>query len=342
MWKRNFLPMALLLPIVFGMTPKKAASPSAEPKTRVFEFTYKTQVSATANAKELRLWLPYPTTDGHQEIYDMQLVSPVAATVYKEPKYRNSILFVSVPNPGSGPITVEMRFKVRRTEYQGSDLAELKPASTGRLDPEIADLLKPDRLVPLNARVKALAAEVTKGKKTDMEKARAIYDYTLANMKYDKSGEGWGHGDIIYACDAKHGNCTDFHALFIGLCRSSGIPARFSIGFPLPDKRGEADIAGYHCWAEFYLRGHGWVPVDASEAWKHPEKREYFFGNHDENRVQFSTGRDIVLRPNQAGQPLNYFVYPYAEVDGKPVQAQDVKSQFHFKDLEGENSAAAR
>src|SRR5580692_9659535 len=109
MWKRNFLPMALLLPIVFGMTPKKAASPSAEPKTRVFEFTYKTQVSATANAKELRLWLPYPTTDGHQEIYDMQLVSPVAATVYKEPKYRNSILFVSVPNPGSGPITVEMR-----------------------------------------------------------------------------------------------------------------------------------------------------------------------------------------------------------------------------------------
>ena len=173
-----------------------------------------------------------------------------------------------------------------------------------------------------------------KGKKTDLEKARAIYDYTLATIKYDKSGEGWGRGDILYACDAKRGNCTDFHAVFIGFCRAAGIPARFEIGFPLPEKRGSGEISGYHCWAEFYLNGYGWVPVDVSEAWKRPEKREYFFGGNDENRVLFSIGRDIVLRPQQQSTPLNYFIYPYVEADGKPLTA--VKKELYFKDLNDE------
>jgi transglutaminase-like putative cysteine protease len=236
-------------------------------------------------------------------------------------------------------VTVEVDFKVRRSEYLRKDYASFKPTSAHAFDPSMKKYLGPDQLVPLNDKIKKIAEDVTRGKRTDLDKARAIYDYTLANMKYDKSGEGWGHGDIIFACDAKRGNCTDFHALFIGLCRVSGIPARFSIGFPLPDKRGEGPIAGYHCWAEFYLAGYGWVPVDASEAWKHPEKKDYFFGGHDENRVQLSTGRDLVLRPRQHGGPLNYFVYPYAEADGKTLKS--IKSDFHFKDLEGDESTKA-
>ena len=103
-------------------------------------------------------------------------------------------------------------------------------------------------------------------------------------VKYDKTGKGWGRGDIYYACEARRGNCTDFHAIFIGYARAMGIPARFAIGFPLPADRGAGQIAGYHCWAEFYAKGIGWVPVDASEAAKNPAKREYFFGAHDENR----------------------------------------------------------
>lgn len=74
------------------------------------------------------------------------------------------------------------------------------------------------------------------------------------------------------------------------------------------------------------------MPVDASEAWKHLEKRDYFFGGHDENRVQFSVGRDIVLRPRQQGSPLNYFVYPYVEADGTPIQ-DSVDYKFRFKDI---------
>ena len=76
------------------------------------------------------------------------------------------------------------------------------------------------------------------------------------------------------------------------------------------------EIAGYHCWSDFYVDGKGWIPVDISEAWKHPEKRDYFFGAHDVNRVQFSMGCDLQLNPPQNGKPLNYFVYPYIEVDG--------------------------
>src|ERR1035438_3068951 len=97
---------------------------------------------------------------------------------------------------------------------------------------------------------------------------------------YDKTGKGWGRGDIYYACQERRGNCTDFHAIFIGYARALGIPARFAIGFPLPADRGEGKIAGYHCWAEFYAKGIGWIPVDASEAAKNPAKREYFFGGH--------------------------------------------------------------
>ena len=140
-------------------------------------------------------------------------------------------------------------------------------------------------------------------------------------MRYDKSGTGWGRGDALFACDARRGNCTDFHALVIGMARSVGIPARFAIGLPLPAARGAGEIPGYHCWAELYVEGRGWVPVDTSEAAKDPARRDYFFGHHDENRLEFSRGRHLTLVPAQQGPPLNFFVYPYAEVDGKPHEA---------------------
>ena len=199
--------------------------------------------------------------------------------------------------------------------------------------------LEPDRLVPLDQKIREISAEITQGKTTELEKARAIYDYVLANMKYDKSGTGWGNGDIYWACDAKRGNCTDFHALFIGLARSAGIPAKFEIGLPVPADKASGEIGGYHCWAEFYLNGYGWVPVDASEAWKDPSRRDYFFGAHDANRVQFSVGRDITLTPPQSGPALNFFIYPYVEVDGKPFT--QVTKKFSFSDVNPTQVAAS-
>ena len=81
-------------------------------------------------------------------------------------------------------------------------------------------------------------------------------------MRYDKTSSGWGRGDAVWACDAKRGNCTDFHSPFIGMLRVDGIPAGFDIGFPLPENKDKGDIAGYQCWAEFYARKTGWIPVD--------------------------------------------------------------------------------
>jgi transglutaminase-like putative cysteine protease len=189
--------------------------------------------------------------------------------------------------------------------------------------------LEPDRLVPTNGMIADLAQQATAGRMTPLEKARGIYNFVVATMRYDKTGEGWGHGDAIWACTSKRGNCTDFHSVLIGMMRASGIPARFEIGFPLPAAQTAADIPGYHCWAEFYLEGTGWVPVDASEAWKNPAKKDYFFGAHDDNRVQFTMGRDLKLDREQRGDPLNYFVYPYAEQGGKPFDKLQTHFSFH-------------
>jgi transglutaminase-like putative cysteine protease len=199
------------------------------------------------------------------------------------------------------------------------------------LDDEERSLdLAAEPLVPLDGPVRALALEATRGMPTDLEKARGIYEKVAGMMRYDKSGTGWGRGDALFACDAKRGNCTDFHALVIGMARSVGIPARFAIGLPLPAARGQGEISGYHCWAELHVDGRGWVPVDASEAAKDPTRRAYFFGHHDENRLEFSRGRHLRLVPAQQGPPLNFFVYPYAEIDGKPREVADRK--FTFRD----------
>jgi transglutaminase-like putative cysteine protease len=118
------------------------------------------------------------------------------------------------------------------------------------------------------------------------------------------------------------------------MARSVGIPARFAIGLPLPAARGSGEIAGYHCWAELYVRDRGWVPVDASEASKDPTKHAYFFGHHDEDRLEFSRGRHLTLEPSQQGPPLNFFVYPYAEIDGKSHARID--HRFTYKDRDAE------
>ncbi len=206
--------------------------------------------------------------------------------------------------------------------------AHLVPVSLSAKDRDLD--LQPDALVPVTGLPAELAAKVTRGKTETLDKARAIYDYVFSTLRYDKTGTGWGRGDVLYACDAKKGNCTDFHSLFIAMARSQGIPARFEIGFPLPADKHSGEIAGYHCWADFYVDGKGWIPVDISEAWKHPDKRDYFFGSHDVNRVQFSMGRDLRLNPPQQGKALNYFVYPYVEVNGQ--EYSNVSLAFSFAD----------
>jgi transglutaminase-like putative cysteine protease len=306
---------------------------------RNFEFTYITKIPALpADAKISRIWIPLPQSDLNQAISGMKIESPSPFATRNDSEYRNVYVYLEIPAAkGAVPAEVRVTFQAARQEHVvalgGSpNVTNAKGgngAGTAADSRELKRFLEPDRRVPLAGTIAELSAEQTNGIQDPLAKARAIYDYVIATMRYDKSGTGWGNGDAIWACTAKRGNCTDFHSLFIGMMRAAGIPARFEIGFPLPADQHAGAIAGYHCWAEFYVAPYGWIPVDASEAWKHPEKKNYFFGAHDDNRVQFTVGRDIRLDPAQQGEPLNYFIYPYAEVDGKPLA---LESKFSFQD----------
>ena len=140
-------------------------------------------------------------------------------------------------------------------------------------------------------------------------------------MRYDKSGTGWGRGDALYACDARTGNCTDFHAYFIALARSVGIPARFAIGATIPADKNEGTIDGYHCWAEFFAAGR-WVPVDISEAWKNPKLGDYYFGHNPANRFELTKGRDLVVDPAPSSGSINFLAYPLLEMNGEIVKPE--------------------
>jgi transglutaminase-like putative cysteine protease len=269
-------------------------------------------------AKHVDLWVPVPHDDPYQRITDLRIDSPYSYKIVVGAD-GNTMLHIAVDNPKDPALEIKLSLDAARQEHQQARLYGGARLVKDEDPKELAQWLKPDRLVPLDDQIRKWSREVveTAHAHTDLEMARAIYNHVVATVKYDKSGKGWGRGDIYYACSERRGNCTDFHAIFIGYARAMGIPARFAIGFPLPSDRGQGRIAGYHCWAEFYAKGVGWVPVDASEAAKNPDQREYFFGHHDENRIEFTKGRDVVLTPRQHGDPLNYFVYPYAEVDGK-------------------------
>jgi transglutaminase-like putative cysteine protease len=300
-------------------------------ESRHFSFHYAFTMKNLPAGKKVRVWIPAAQSDAYQEVKVVSAKGDLPLKKTRESKYGNEIYFAET----AGAAKTELQFDVVYDVVRHERIA-LQPGphlvAASLTKEERQEDLQPDALVPVTGLPADLAAKVTQGKVQALDKSRAIYDYVFTTMRYDKTGTGWGHGDVLYACDAKKGNCTDFHSLFIAMARSQGIPSRFEIGFPLPPDKHTAEIAGYHCWSDFYIDSKGWIPVDISEAWKHQEKRDYFFGSHDVNRVQFSMGRDLRLDPAQDGKPLNYFVYPYVEVDGQ--EYANISLAFSFADAE--------
>src|SRR5258708_2046084 len=297
---------------------------------RHFTFHYGFTVQDVPAGERVRVWFPAAHPDLYQEVRVLSATGGLPLKKTRESRFGNEIYYAESSKAKPGDLHFEVVYDVVRHEHLtlGINHPRLQDASLSKKESQ--QYLLADKLVPITGLPAELATQVTAGKTTQLDKARAIYDYVFANMRYDKTGTGWGQGDVLYACDAKKGNCTDFHSLFIAMARSQGIPARFEIGFSLPSDKRSFDIAGYHCWAEFFEQQNGWVPVDISEAWKHQEKKDYFFGAHDVDRVQFSLGRDLKLNPAQQWDPLNYFVYPYVEIGGKSYP--NVALQFSFAD----------
>jgi transglutaminase-like putative cysteine protease len=329
-FKTAVFPFASIIALAATGSALSSFSETSAPR-RNFEFTYLTRIPALpATATTSRIWIPLPQSDRYQSIRNLKIETALAYSKRRDPEYGNEYVYLQVPAAKvTEPADVRVSFDVARYEHRVALGAQSATAQSEPTSPDLQRFLQPDRRIPLQGVIADLSAQETRGITDPLVKARAIYNYVIATMRYDKSGAGWGNGDAIWACTAKRGNCTDFHSLFIGMMRAAGIPARFEIGFPLPADQHDGTIPGYHCWAEFYVAPYGWIPVDASEAWKHPDKKDYFFGAHDDNRLQFTLGRDIRLDPPQQGDPLNYFIYPYAEVDGKPLA---MESKFSFQD----------
>lgn len=327
--------MARVKCVVLFLTVLVMAKPafSAPTKTRAFEFRYGVVLDKIpAEAFDVKIWIPQISEKPHQIVEEITVVPTEGAQQTSDKTYGNKILYYSVNPKEQDSFRAEIRYRVKR--YELMNKPGMRTFDRKDEPEDLSKYLKSNRLVTLSPRVKKIAAQVTEGKENTLEKARAIYDYVFENVVYDKKTPGWGQGDTERVCVLGAGNCTDFHSLFISLARASGIPAKFIIGFPLPDST-QGKIGGYHCWAAFYEEELGWVPVDISEAWKDKTKKDYYFGAIGAGRVEFTSGRDIVLEPAQEGEPLNYFIYPYVEVDGKPFK--DFGISFSFKDLSTED-----
>src|SRR5256712_5960336 len=279
-----------------------------------FEFVYR--VTLPEIKGEARLWIPLAKTDAFQTVTQEEINIPIKWEKVQDRDYGNDICMLH-PQPADSGKTIELRYLVVRKEKAAY------PAN----GEDATRFLRPEKLVPVNETFRTLAEQATAGKKDDLDRAKALYDHVLGRMRYDKSGTGWGRGDAVYACDARTGNCSDFHAYFIALSRSIGIPARFAIGATIPADKNEGAIEGYHCWAEFFADGR-WVPVDISEAWKNPQLAGYYFGHNPANRFELTKGRDLIVNPAPASGPINFLAYPLLEMDGKSVK---LETSFAFR-----------
>lgn len=279
-----------------------------------FEFQYRVVLPEIGGPA--RLWVPLAVSDDYQSVALHAIDAPARHHVLEERAHGNKVLFWEL-GPGDGGKTVDIRYQVTRIE---------KPAYVDESE-DPRKYLEPELLVPESKQFKEIAEAVVSGKSSDLARARALYDHVREDMRYMKHGDGWGRGDAAYACDARTGNCTDYHAYFVALARGIGVPARFAIGAAIPSERDEGGIDGYHCWVEFHADGKWW-PADISEADKYPSLATYYFGHHPANRIEFSRGRDLVVEPGPASGPINFLAYPILEVAGQPVAA---KVRFSFR-----------
>jgi transglutaminase-like putative cysteine protease len=302
---------------VWERTPMEGASQELlGVKTGRDEFEFNYQATLPVITTTARMWLPLPVTDAFQKVQMTIVSAPGKHRVLQEREHDNTILFFEL-GPKDSEKTVHIRYHVQRLE---------KAAYLSK-DPDLKKYLKEESLVPIDDNFRTIASESVTGKKGDLVRARALYDHVIERMSYIKHGPGWGRGDAVFACNVRTGNCTDFHAYFIALARSIGIPARFAIGAAIPSSRNDGGVDGYHCWVEFHAEGKWW-PVDISEADKYSSLSTYYFGHHPANRFEFSRGRDLVVEPGPVSGPINFLAYPVLEIGNQPAK---VAVTFSFK-----------
>jgi transglutaminase-like putative cysteine protease len=209
---------------------------------------------------------------------------------------------------------------------------------------ELEHFLRPTKLMPTDGIVKATATEITGGAKTDVEKARAIYEWIVDNTFRNPKTRGCGVGDIRWMLESRDlgGKCADLNALYVGLARAAGVPARdvygirvakSELGYKSLGASSEKVTKAQHCRAEVYLGGYGWVPVDPADVRKvvleEPpgnrlldddmvkKARTRLFGSWEMNWMAYNFAHDVAL-PGSSGMPVGFLMYPQAETtDGR-------------------------
>jgi transglutaminase-like putative cysteine protease len=221
---------------------------------------------------------------------------------------------------------------------------------------------QPSKMIPVDGAVKVLALDVTRGKSTDVEKARAIYEWIVENTYRNPKTRGCGVGDIRFLVESKDfgGKCADLNALYVGLARAAGLPARdvygirvgpSALGYKSLGLSSENATKAQHCRAQVHLRDYGWVPVDPADVRKvtleEPpgnltidnemvkKARARLFGSWEMNWMAYNYGHDVAL-PGAQGAPCNFLMYPQCETaDGRldPLDADNFKYQITSKEL---------
>lgn len=290
--------------------------------------TFEVSLSGAENAGRAEAWLPYPLSDAFQTISGMDLKSDADSMgVERDPRSGALYLRASWEKPSKAP-AMTMRFDVDSHYVKLESLKETE-------DPfpvEVLPYLKASQSMPSEDPLFMEVGTKMKEEPSILKRAYSVYAWVVENTFRDEGvKEGCGLGLPIRTLqDLKGGGkCADISAVFVTLARAAGIPARDVYGLRIATPKSGEITGNYHCWAEFYLPGTGWVPADPADVRKAmladkvelkdaDKLKAFFWAGDDLFRIALNRDtRETVLSETTRKTPLTYFMYPYAEIDGK-------------------------
>jgi transglutaminase-like putative cysteine protease len=296
-----------------------------------------------------RVWLPLPMiedTSWQRSSGNQWSGNAARAQILPDGKYGATMLYAEWPAGTTPVLELTSRFATR--DY-AVDLSRPRNDAERLGAAEREFFTAPTELIPTDGIVRETATAVVKGARGDVQKARALYEWVVENTFRDPKVRGCGWGDIKSMLETRNfgGKCGDLNAMFVGLARSVGVPARDVYGLRVARSAHGYNSLGVgspnvtraqHCRAEFFAQGHGWVPVDPADVRKvvleePPGKlaiddpkvvaaRKRLFGSWEMNWLAYNMGHDIQL-PNSSGPKLPYLMYPNGETGGTRLDQLD-------------------
>jgi transglutaminase-like putative cysteine protease len=321
-----------------GLTKFAGAANTNDAKWRTFEVT--TTVEAKDPVGAVRAWVPLPLmkeTGYFKRQGDKWNGNFKSANLIETDKVGTGLVFAEwQPGEKAPLLEVTSRFATRDRSV---DMTK-KPDGSMREDKAVLQYFRqPSKLIRTDGIVGSTARGITADRKSDVDKAKAIYEWIVDNTFRDPKVKGCGIGDISTMLRTGYlgGKCADLNALYVGLARASGLPARDVYGIRIANSSefkslGKADeITGaQHCRADVYLNGYGWVPVDPADVRKVvleenapgeqlplddakvKKARAKLFGAWEMNWLPYNYAHDVKL-PNSNGPELGFLMYPQLE-----------------------------